>query len=324
MHSRQIYAMDTHYEQLTSEERASIIIMANNCSACKIVLSLCRKTSTITRELALFAAWQDWPASMANATAAHDARASGLRAWRARFKCRKRAKLATDNVLFVVVQYFLVQGWSHSQIVGTITLMWPEEPQRNVFHDSIFTYISATPHSELHKGLIAIFAAPRPSVRREARAGIAGARCPFGSVSMCRAPEASDWQYPGNCDCDLIKDTGRRSVLGVVAESRSRLVMLIKPAYAAAASAQEGLAVKLRSIAESMPKTLTCEQGKDMERHADLCANTGVMVYFCHPHSPWQRSSCENPAQQPPTRHPWLQYTLRRVPRASALGLHTS
>ena len=51
---------------------------------------------------------------------------------------------------------------------------------------------------------------------------------------------------------------------------------------------------KLRSIAEPMRQTLTYDQGKEMARHAELTANTGVMVYFCDPHSPWQRASCEN------------------------------
>src|SRR3990167_5502726 len=74
----------------------------------------------------------------------------------------------------------------------------------------------------------------------------------------------------------------------------SRLVMLIKLADATAASALEGFTAKLRSVAEPMRKTLTYDQGKEMARHAELTVNTGVMVYFCDPHSPWQRGSCEN------------------------------
>jgi hypothetical protein len=82
--------------------------------------------------------------------------------------------------------------------------------------------------------------------------------------------------------------------VGVLLERSSRLVMLIKLADATAASALEGFTAKLRSIAEPMRQTLTYDQGKEMVRHSELTANTGVMVYFCDPHSPWQRGSCEN------------------------------
>ena len=89
--------------------------------------------------------------------------------------------------------------------------------------------------------------------------------------------------------------------------------MLIKLADATAASAPQGLTAKLRSIAEPMRQTLTYDQGKEMVRHAELTANTGVMVYFCDPHSPWQRASCEN------TNGLILQY----LPKGTDLSVHS-
>ena len=83
-------------------------------------------------------------------------------------------------------------------------------------------------------------------------------------------------------------------IVGVLVERSSRLVMLIKLADATAASALEGFTAKLRSIAEPMRQTLTYDQGKEMRRHQQLAANTGVKVYFCDPHSPGQRGTCEN------------------------------
>ncbi len=63
---------------------------------------------------------------------------------------------------------------------------------------------------------------------------------------------------------------------------------------ATAASALAGYTLKLNGIAEPMRQSLTYDQGKKMARHAELTAQTGVKVYFCDPHSPWQRGSCEN------------------------------
>ena len=148
--------MGKHYEQLTAEERAAIMMMtANNCSVRQIAMRLRRAPSTITRELARFPAWPDRSAAVAYPPAQYDARAAGLRARRARFTCRKRSKVASYTVLFGVVQHFLARGWSPSPIAGTLKLMWPDEPQRTVSHESIHNCIYAIPAGELRKDLVA-------------------------------------------------------------------------------------------------------------------------------------------------------------------------
>ena len=182
--------MGKHYEQVTSEERAAIMKMkASNCTARHMARVLRRAPSTITRELARFATWPDRPASMTGAPAGYDARAAGLRAQHERFKRRRQSKLGTDTVLFGVVQHFLAQGWSPSQIAGALRPMWPDEPQRTISHESIYTCIYAMPKGELRKDLIACLrrakakakakAKPRPSVCHAAVARIAEARCPI-------------------------------------------------------------------------------------------------------------------------------------------------
>ena len=197
-------------------------------------------------------------------------------------------------MLFGVVQHFLAQAWSPSQIAGTLKLMWPDEPQRTVSHESIYTCIYAMPKGELRKDLIACLRRAKskrmPRSRGEDRRG----QMPDLLSIHVRPPEASDRAFPGHWEGDLIKGAGNRSAVGVLLERSSRLVMLIKLADATATSALEGFTAKLRSIAEPMRKTLTYDQGKEMARHAELTANTGVMVYFCDPHSPWQRGSNEN------------------------------
>lgn len=277
--------MGKHYEQLTAEERAAIMMMkASNCSARKIAQALRRSPSTITRELKRFAAWPDRPVSPANTPCGYDARAAGLRARRERFKCRKRSKLATDTLLFGVVHHFLREGWSPSQIAGTLKLMWPDEPQRSVSHETIYNCIYAMPKGELRKDLIASLrrakAKRMPRSRGEDRRG----QMPDLLSIHVRPPEVNDRAFPGHWEGDLIKGAANRSAVGVLVERSSRLVMLIKLADATAAAALEGFTAKLHSIAEPMRQTLTYDQGKEMARHAELTANTGVMVYFCDPH----------------------------------------
>ena len=287
--------MGKHYEQLTAEERAAIMMMkASNCSARHMARVLHRVPSTITRELARFAAWPDRATAMADTPAQYDARAAGLRARRQRFKCRKRSKLVTDTVLFGVVQHFLAQGWSPSQITGTLKRMWPDEPLRTVSHEGIYTCIYAMPKGELRKDLIVCLR--RAKAKRVPRSGGEDrrGRMPDLLSIHVRPPEASDQVFPGYWEGDLIKGAGNRTAVGVLLERSSRLVMLIKLTDATAASALEGFTAKLRSIAEPVRQTLTYDRGREMARHAGLTANTGVMVYFCNPHSSWQRGSCEN------------------------------
>ena len=99
---------------------------------------------------------------------------------------------------------------------------------------------------------------------------------------------------PGHWEGDFIKGARNRSSVGVLVERHSRLVLLAKMDGASAEAALEGFTRKLNSIAAPMRQTLTYDQGKEMAKHRQLTENTGVRVYFCDPHSPWQRGSCEN------------------------------
>ena len=82
--------------------------------------------------------------------------------------------------------------------------------------------------------------------------------------------------------------------MGVLVERSTRLVLLAKMDDATAASALAGFSSKLNSIAAPMRQSFTYDQGREMTRHAELTAQTGVKVYFCDPHSPWQRGTNEN------------------------------
>jgi transposase, IS30 family len=299
--------MGKHYEQLTAEERATIMVMTSNNNSARAIARLLRRApSTISRELTRFAA-EATPVtpqlcstlnsrsdSLVSTPVRYDACAASARARRERHKCRRLSKLATDTVLFGVVQHFLGLAWSPSQIAGTLKLMWPDEPERTVSHETIYTCIYAMPRGELRRELIASLRRAKskrmPRSRGEDRRG----QLPELLSIHVRPPEVNDRAFPGHWEGDLIKGAGNRSAVGVLVERSSALVMLIKLADATATSALEGFTAKLRSVAEPMRKTLTYDQGKEMARHAELTANTGVTVYFCDPHSPWQRGTCEN------------------------------
>ncbi len=203
---------------------------------------------------------------------------------------RRRA----DTVLFGVVEHLLREGWSPGQIAGTLNMMWPDAPERRVAAETIYTCIYALPRGVLGQELIACLRKARTS--RLPRARVMGRRGQLNDMVSIhvRPPAVEDRALPGHWEGDFIKGAGNRSAVGVLVERSSRLVLLAKMDDATAASALEGYTRKLKGIAEPLRQSLTYDQGKEMARHAELTAQTGVKVYFCDPHSPWQRGTCEN------------------------------
>ena len=100
------------------------------------------------------------------------------------------------------------------------------------------------------------------------------------------APKVQDRVMPGHWEGDFIKGASNKSSIGVLVERSTGLVLLAKMADATAASGLAGFSAKLNSIAAPMRQSFTYDQGKEMSRHKELAAETGVKVFFCDQHSP--------------------------------------
>lgn len=109
-----------------------------------------------------------------------------------------------------------------------------------------------------------------------------------------RPPGAADRLMPGHWEGDLIKGVSNKSAVGVLVERTTRLVLLCKMADASAESALAAFTAKPNLIAQPLRQTLTYDQSKEMVRHQELARSMYMRVYFCDPHSPWQRGTCEN------------------------------
>jgi transposase, IS30 family len=184
--------------------------------------------------------------------------------------------------------------WSPQQIAATLKRVFPNEPERHVSHETIYTAIYAQPRGELRRQLVACLRQGRSTRLPRTRGTDRRGQIPDMVSIHVRPPEVEDRVMPGHWEGDFIKGAGNQSSVGVLVERTSRLVLLAKMVDATAASALAGFSAKLNSIAEPMRHSLTYDQGKELSRHKDLTARTGVAVYFCDPHSPWQRGTCEN------------------------------
>jgi IS30 family transposase len=112
-----------------------------------------------------------------------------------------------------------------------------------------------------------------------------------------RPPHIEDRLFPGHWEGDLIKGAANANTVGTLVERTSGLVMLVKllePKPASAVNVLQGFTDKLLSIAQPLRQSMTSDQGREMALHKEPSHNTGIAVYFCDPHSPWQRGSNEN------------------------------
>ena len=275
----------TVYKQLRSEERmviSSMKLMGKSTRAMARVLL--RPASTISREI------------RRNSCAALGYTSDSARALHARRRsaARPAAKLDVHSVAWRVVLTLLDWKWSPQQIAATLKRVFPNDPERHVSHETIYTAIYAQPRGELRRQLVACLRQGHGTRMPRSRGTDRRGQIPDMVSIHVRPPEVNDRVMPGHWEGDFIKGAGNKSSVGVLVERTSRLVLLARMDDATAASALTGFTAKLNSIATPMRQSMTYDQGKEMARHADLTANTGVRVYFCDPHSPWQRGTCEN------------------------------
>ncbi len=281
--------MGTSYSHLTAAERTTLMVMlAKGSSQSAVAAHLRRDRSTISRELARNATDDITTRQPYNAVLA-DQRARALREAPGRFP-----KLGADTPLFAVVADQLREGWSPEQIAGRLKRTFADDGCRTVSHETIYTAIYVMPRGALRSDLISLLrqghAKRRPRARGQDRRG----QIPDMVSLHVRPPEIEDRLIPGHWEGDLIKGARNQSSVGTLVERSSRLVLLARMDGATADAALAGFTSSLNRVHGSMRKTLTYDQGKEMSRHKDLTAATGVTVYFADPHSPWQRGSNEN------------------------------
>jgi IS30 family transposase len=243
--------------------------------------------------------------------------------WRAEARARrpKPAKLAAHPALRQVVQQRLEQRWSPQQISKRLKVDYPDQPAMQVSHETIYTSLYVQSRGALRRELTACLRtgrALRVPRRRAAwlKAQAEGRGKIPGMVLVSERPaEAEDRAVPGHWEGDLILGKDNASAIATLVERATRFVMLAhlgegKTAEAVAAA----LAREVATLPAALRRSLTWDQGKEMAAHAVFTVATGVPVFFCDPHSPWQRGSNEN------TNGLLRQY----FPKGSDLSAHTA
>jgi len=251
-----------------------------------IAAALGRPPSTVCRELARNSGPRGYRAVAAQQRAEQRARRP------------KRAKLAADARLRGEVAARLGKKWSPRQIAVTLKADFPGQPEMWVSHETIYQSLYVQGRGALRRELAACLRTGR-ALRKPRRQAAAGRPRPgaIGGMVMIsdRPAEAADRAVPGHWEGDLIIGAGNHSAIGTLVERSTRYCLLLHlPAGYAAAAVRDQMITTIATLPAMLRRSMTWDQGKEMALHADITAATGMAIYFCDPHSPWQRGSNEN------------------------------
>lgn len=294
--------MGTHYSHLSSDDRTAIqALVLVNTRVALIAERLGFSRATIYRELNRGKADETSLRDGYRATRAHD-RARAKRRWAA----FHRRKLGTDttSALWRTVIDGLRCRWSPEQIAGKLPRMNAAAapsllPQSgslpSVSHETIYCALYAMPRTTLRSELLGLLRKGHKTRLPRARGTDrkSGAIPNMTSIDL-RPPEVAARIVPGHWEGDLIKGANNQSSVGTLVERLSRYVMLVKLDGATADDILHAFKRRMQRIPESLRKTLTYDQGREMSKHQALSAALNIDIYFCNPRSPWQRGSNEN------------------------------
>lgn len=269
--------------RLTVAEREEIsrhLALGTSCR--QIAGQLGRAPSTVTREVI------------------RNGAPGGYRAWPAEERARRAAarprvsKLIGQRALRRVVMEGRLRRWSPPQISARLRLDYPNDPEMQVSHETIYRALFVQGRGALRKALTQCLRTGRAQRRPQGRAATRGRLLQMVMIAD-RPAEAADRAVPGHWEGDLLLGRSGHSAIATLVERQSRYVLLQRlPAGRTAVHVRQALTRRIHTLPTQLRRSLTWDQGKEMAQHRALTVATGVQVYFGDPHSPWQRATAEN------------------------------
>jgi IS30 family transposase len=267
---------------LSDNEREEISrALTDRWSFRRIAAKLNRSPSTISREV-----------KRNGGRNAYRALKADRRAWRCARR-PKRCKLACNARLRSCVAKKLKQNWSPQQIAGWLEWNFEDDPSMQVSHETIYRTLFVQTRNALKKELISHLRTKR--MHREPKRSRKGKTAAIvDGISIRERPaEVEDRAVPGHWEGDLLFGTAYDYIATLV-ERQTRFTMLIKITSKDTETVTAALRKHIVKLPEELRRSLTWDRGSEMSDHKNFVVETNLPVYFCDPHSPWQRGSNEN------------------------------
>lgn len=268
--------------RLTVTEREMILLGLDRAeSFTEIARRLGRAPSTIAREVTRNGGRDEYRAWHAHERA------------RSRTRRPKRFKLSGGPLMREVTRR-LMQLWSPQEISERLRLDFPNDPKMRVSHETIYQSLFVQGRGELRRELARCLRSGRTQRRANGHAAGRG-KLPGMVLISERPPEAADRAVPGHWEGDLILGAKSLSAVGTLVERSTRLVLLLHlGGDRSAVNVEHVMRRTIMGLPKQMRRSVTWDQGSEMATHARFTVATGIPIYFCDPHSPWQRGSNEN------------------------------
>jgi transposase, IS30 family len=270
---------------LSVAEREEIALgLAREESLRAIAARLGRSPSTVSREVA----------RNSSGKGSYRALAAQFRAEQ-RGRRPKAAKLAGSDELRGWVQAGLRRRWSPEQVSRRLAAEFPDRPEMRVSHETIYQSLYVQGRGALRRELAASLRTGRALRRPRRKDGERRGKI-AGMVMISERPaEAGDRAVPGHWEGDLLIGAAGKSAIGTLVERTTRFTMLVPlPAGHDAVAVADALTPVIGGLPDAVRRSLTWDQGWEMRAHARIAVDADVEIYFCDPHSPWQRGSNEN------------------------------
>jgi transposase, IS30 family len=271
---------------LSFAEREEIALgRAAGDSVRTIAARLGRSPSTVSREISRHSGKDgSYRASTAH-TRAHE-----------RASRPKPAKLVTNVALAERVQQDLQKKYSPEQIAGRLRADHPEDPEMWVSTETIYQSLYVQSRGALRRDLARCLRTGR-ALRVPNRQGAQRKnRVLHDMINISERPgEAADRAVPGHWEGDLIIGRANASAIGTLVERTSGYTMLVHlPNGYKPEQVRDALTEKIKALPEVLRASLTWDQGVEMRDWKSVSIDADIDIYFCDPHSPWQRATNEN------------------------------
>lgn len=258
------------------------------------------------------------PSTISREVAANGGR-EGYRPHRAHdraYEMRRRpkiTKLETYPQLWERVEADLGRLWSPQQISRRLRAEFGNDETMRVSAETIYKSVYVQGRGQFRKELASCLRSGRTQRKPRTRTEKRGALSDMVMISE-RPPEIEDRAVPGHWEGDLLMGANNRSAIGTLVERQTRFVMLLHlPNSHTAEEVRKAMTAKIVTLPEALRRSITWDQGREMAQHLQFSIETNVEIYFCDPHSPWQRGSNEN------TNGLLRQY----FPKGTDLSVHT-